>query len=167
MLVVTGKRKVKSIFRESCWTERLLLLPADVQRVGSTKRSSRLIHRTRLRSGHCTTHTKDAFWLLLHYIILYLCSHPSALHQIESLHLSHNLYGLNRTEGGPHTKANRRNYCVTPVSLASCPLGEDKSNCPLASPLPPETTLSSSSRSSFSFFFNKEKKKDKPKKRPL
>lgn len=37
MLVVTGKRKVKSIFRKGCWTERLLLLPADAQRVGSTK----------------------------------------------------------------------------------------------------------------------------------
>lgn len=37
MLVVTGKRKVNSIFRKSSWTECLLLLPVDVQRVGSTK----------------------------------------------------------------------------------------------------------------------------------
>lgn len=87
MLVVTGKRKVKPIFRKSSSAERLLLLPVDVplQRAHSTEQPFTSDSSGDDWSSHCTIHTKDAFWLLLHYIILYLCSQPSSLHWTESL----------------------------------------------------------------------------------
>lgn len=87
---MTGKRKVKPIFRKSSSAERLLLLPVDVplQRAHSTEQPFTSDSSGDDWSSHCTIHTKDAFWLLLHYIILYLCSQPSSLHWTESLHLS-------------------------------------------------------------------------------
>lgn len=136
MLAVTGKRKVKPIFRKSSSAEHLLLLPVDVplQRVLSTKQPLTSDSSGDDWSSHFTIQTKDAFWLPLHYIILYLCSHPSASHRTKSLHLSQILNGLNRTEcGGPHTKARRGKHCRTPRLCLSvclprvCPRGGDKS----------------------------------------
>lgn len=136
MLVATGKRKVKPIFRKSSSTEHLLLLPVDVplQRVHSTKQPLTSDSSGDDWSSHFTIQTKDAFWLPLHYIILYLYSHPSASHRTKSLHLSQILNGLNRAEcGGPHTKArrgkhHRRGQEEEEEAAGACPCGA--ATCP-------------------------------------